>query len=67
MPKQPHKLQPTFFSAYKICLGISGTDVVGVANQRLVQFETHAHKRESTPDTACKARKLRLNSSETQY
>ena len=43
-PAQPHNLQPTICPAYKMCWCGSGIEIVGVANQWLVQPETHVIK-----------------------
>ena len=50
-PMQPQTLRPTICPTYKMSWGKSGTEVVGMANQWLVQLETHDVMRGSPPLT----------------
>jgi hypothetical protein len=40
-PAQPQNLQPIICPAYNMCWDKGGKDIVGVANQWLIQIETH--------------------------
>lgn len=46
---QPQKLRPTIFPTYKMCWGKGCVEIVGVANEQMVQFETDSTEQGNYP------------------